>query len=47
MPGQAPLVHPDCEIAGSRFGSHVEIGRGGGSASHVTGTVRRDDPSAA
>ena len=24
----APLVHPDCEIADSSFGAYTEVGRG-------------------
>ncbi len=26
--GEAPLIHPECEIEASRFGRYVEIGRG-------------------
>ncbi len=26
--GEAPFIHPDCQIGGSRFGAFVEIGQG-------------------
>ena len=37
----APLVHPDCEIADSSFGAYTEVGRGSRIAQMVVAPVAR------